>query len=109
MTKRKPVDMEAVRQARANLRRIAREHPELTTKPSEANRRGWEKDLETMDQTKDEQIVVRLSSALLERIDAYAERMRREVPGPSWNRSDVVRMLLAKAMDEADSPRKGKR
>jgi hypothetical protein len=111
MTKRKPIDMDAVRQARANLRRIAREHPELTTKPGEANRRGWEKDLETtMGETKDEQIVVRLPSALLERIDAYAERMRQEVPGPSWKRSDVVRMLLAKAMDEAEAPpRKGKR
>jgi hypothetical protein len=111
MTKKRTIDLGAVRTARANLRRLAREHPELTTKPSEANREGWESELETIvaDETKDEQIVVRLPSALLERLDAYAERMRRETPGPSWKRSDVVRMLLARALDEAEPARRGKR
>jgi hypothetical protein len=107
--KRRPVDLVAVRTARTNLRRLARERPEMTTSASEANRRGWETVLEeTMgDETKDEQIVVRLPSALLERLDAYAERMRREVPGPAWKRSDVVRMLLARAL-EADAPKRGR-
>ncbi|HXX68093.1 MAG TPA: hypothetical protein VEK07_12965 [Polyangiaceae bacterium] len=110
MTKVRRVDWAAVRAARANLRRLAREHPELTTKPSEANRRGWEHDLETMmaDETNDKQMVLRLPSALLDRLDAYAERLRHEMPGPSWKRSDVVRMLLARALDETE-PKKGKR
>jgi hypothetical protein len=65
---------------------------------------------ETMaDETNDEQIVVRLPGSLLERLDAHAERMRREVPGPAWKRSDVVRMLLARALDEAEPPKRGKR
>jgi hypothetical protein len=101
MTNVRRVDWAAVRTARANLRRLARAHPELTTKPNEANRRAWETELETMmtDDTNDEQMVVRLPAALLERVDAYAGRLRREMPGPSWKRSDVVRLLLARALD----------
>lgn len=111
MSKVRRVDLKAVRVARANLRRLAREHPELTTEPSKANRRGWETEVEAMidEETKDEQIVVRLPGSLLERVDAYAERLRREMPGPSWKRSDVVRMLLARALDQAAPPKKGKR
>jgi hypothetical protein len=60
------------------------------------------------EETKDEQIVVRLPASLLERLDAYADRMRREMPGPSWKRSDVVRMLLARALDDIE-PKRGKR
>jgi hypothetical protein len=110
MNKRRPVDLEAVRLARANLRRLARDHPELTTEPSKANRRRWETEVEAIvDETKDEQMVVRLPGALLARVDAYAERLRREMPGPSWKRSDVVRLLLAKALDESEPPKKSKR
>jgi metal-responsive CopG/Arc/MetJ family transcriptional regulator len=61
------------------------------------------------DETKDEQIVVRLPSSLLERLDAYADRMRREMPGPAWKRSDVVRMLLTKALDASEPAKRGKR
>jgi hypothetical protein len=108
--KGRPVNLEAVRLARANLHRLAREHPELTTEPSKANRRRWETEVEAIvDETKDEQMVVRLPSSLLERVDAYAERLRREMPGPSWKRSDVVRHLLAKALDEAEPPKRGRR
>ena len=46
MSKRRPVDLEAVRTAGANLCRLAPKHPELTVPPSEANRRGWEETLE---------------------------------------------------------------
>lgn len=107
MNKVRRVDWRAVRQARANLRRLARKHPALTTKPSNANRDGWERTLENAmaDETKDEQIVVRLPGSLLKRMDAYAERLRSEMPGPAWKRSDVVRLLLAKALD-AVAPKK---
>jgi hypothetical protein len=61
------------------------------------------------DEAKGEQLVVRLPGSLLERLDAYAERMRREMPGPAWKRSDVVRLLLAKALDAAEPTKRGKR
>jgi hypothetical protein len=61
------------------------------------------------DETKGEQIVLRLPKRLLERIEAHAARLRREMPGPSWKRSDVVRMLLTQALDEVESRTKGKR
>jgi hypothetical protein len=74
-------------------------------------RTGWETDLEDAmaDETKDEQIVVRLPKSLLDKLDAHAERLRREMPGPSWKRSDVVRMLLARALEEAVPAKKGRR
>lgn len=94
-----------------NLRRLATKHPELTAAPSEANRQGWESTLETAmaDETKDEQLVVRLPGALLNRLDPYAERLRDDMPGPSWKRSDVVRLLLTRALEAAELPRKTKR
>jgi hypothetical protein len=56
----------------------------------------------------DEQLVVRIPRALLDRVDAYAERLREEQPGPAWKRSDVVRLLLARALDAAESKRRGR-
>jgi metal-responsive CopG/Arc/MetJ family transcriptional regulator len=56
----------------------------------------------------EEQLVVRLPRELLERVDVYAERLREEQPGPAWKRSDVVRLLLARALDDAERP-KGRR
>jgi hypothetical protein len=112
MSKVRRVDWKGVRAARANLRRLAREHPELTTAPSGENRDGWERTLENAmaDETKDEQLVVRLPASLLKRLDAHAERLRHEMPGPSWRRSDVVRMLLERALSEqVDAPKRGKR
>ena len=55
----------------------------------------------------EEQIVVRLPKTLLDRVDAYADRLREEQAGPAWRRSDVVRMLLAKGLDTVEAkPRK---
>ena len=104
---RKPIDLAAVRLARANLRRLAREHPELRGEPGDANRAGWERTLETMAEN-DEQIVIRLPGALVERVDAHVERLRAEQPGLRITRSDAVRMLLSKAL-EAVEPGRGKR
>jgi hypothetical protein len=109
MTKRRTVDLDAVREARTNLRRLAREHPELTAPPSEANRRGWEREVEeAMADEKNPPLVIRLPADLRARIDKYGERLKREQPGPEWNRSDVVRLLLARALDAAE-PKRGKR
>ena len=57
----------------------------------------------------DDVTIRRLPGALLARVDAYAERLRREMPGPSWKRADVVRLLLAKALDATEPMKKGKR
>lgn len=55
----------------------------------------------------DEQLVVRLPGALLARVDAYADALRREQPGPAWKRSDVVRLLLTRGLDAVEpKPRK---
>lgn len=104
------VDLAVVRSARASLARLAEDFPELRAPSSRCNRLRWEEVLEDMMATKksatkcgqDEQLVVRLPKALLERVDTYAERLRDEQPGPSWKRSDVVRLLLARALDSVE-------
>ena len=55
----------------------------------------------------DEQLVVRLPSDLVDRIDARAEELREAMPGAKLSRADIVRVLLTQALDAAD--RKGKR
>lgn len=57
----------------------------------------------------DVQIVVRLSSELVERLDAMGERLRREQPGPAWKRSDVVRLLLSRGLDAESSSKARKK
>lgn len=49
-----------------------------------------------------QQAAFRLSTSLLERLDSYAERLRREQPGMTVSRSDVVRLLLTRALDGSD-------
>jgi hypothetical protein len=56
----------------------------------------------------DEQLVVRLPGALLARVDAYADALRREHPGPVFTRSDVVRLLLTRALDAIEPKRRKK-
>ena len=84
---------------------------ELTTAPNVANRKGWEATVEDAmaDETKSETIVVRLPASLFKQLDAYAERLREEMPGATWKRSDVVRMLIARALEQANVPKRGKR
>lgn len=48
----------------------------------------------------DSQLVVRLPSALVERVDAFAERMRAELPGTRFARAEAVRVLLSRALDQ---------
>ena len=86
--------------------------PELREPSGKDNRQRWEVALENVMADKktgqDEQLVVRLPNALLERVDAYAERLRDEQPGPAWKRSDVVRLLLARALDSVE-PKRGRK
>lgn len=98
------MDWPRARRALDALDAIAKAHPELVAPPSEENRKAWE---ETMKQ--ETQFVVRLTKDLADRVDAFGERLREEQPGPAWNRSDVVRLLLARALDAAEPTKKAKR
>jgi len=58
------------------------------------------------------QVAFRLPVDLLKRIDKHAERMRDQQPGVNVTRTDVVRMLLTRALDHVDGdspPRRSKR
>lgn len=111
----KPVNLADVRKARASLKKLAETYPELRAPSSKGNRAKWEELLEEevmagakKTKVSEEQLVVRLSKSLMDRVDRYAEQIREEQPGPAWKRSDVVRLLLARALDEVEqtTPRK---
>jgi hypothetical protein len=105
VSRRDSVDLDEVRRARESLAAIAEAHPELCGPPSPTNLAEWKEVLEDHEvagaKLQDEQLVVRLPAAMMKRLDAYAERLRKEQPGPTWRRSDVVRKLLAEALDAA--------
>jgi hypothetical protein len=48
----------------------------------------------------DSQLVVRLPGSLVGRVDAFAERMRDELPGVRFARAEAVRVLLTRALDQ---------
>lgn len=100
MTKRKAIDFEQVRAADERAGRIAKAHPELLAPRSKANRRKWQETLEAMmtDERSDAQLVARIPSSLLERVDAYATKLRKTT-GDNVTRGDAVRLLLASALD----------
>ena len=54
------------------------------------------------------QVAFRLPDDLLERLDAHAERMREAQPGVNVTRTDVVRTLLTRALEDAESRAKGR-
>ena len=55
-----------------------------------------------MPQTQDAQLVVRLPQDMLDRVDAFTERMQRELPGSFVRRAEAVRMLLIRGLNEFD-------
>lgn len=59
----------------------------------------------------DVRVSFRWDAKLVERIDAYAERVREEMPGLAFTRTEAVRVLLEKALAvvEAESGGRGKR
>ena len=50
--------------------------------------------------THDSQLVVRLPGTLVGRVDAFAARMRVELPGVRFARAEAVRVLLTRALDQ---------
>ena len=55
------------------------------------------------------QVAFRLPNDLLERVDAHAERLRRDVPGIDPTRADVVRVLLVRALEAVEQTEKRKK
>jgi hypothetical protein len=53
----------------------------------------------------DRQIVVRLPAALVGRVDRFAAALRAELPGTRFARSEAVRVLLTRALDQASATR----
>jgi antitoxin component of RelBE/YafQ-DinJ toxin-antitoxin module len=53
---------------------------------------------------KGRQVGFRFDEDLVERIDAYAQKMAREMPGLTFTRADAVRVLLEKALADAGLP-----
>ena len=50
---------------------------------------------------------MRLPDSLLERLERYAELMREGQPGVAVSRTDVVRLLLTRAVEQVDgTPKK---
>lgn len=47
----------------------------------------------------DSQLVVRLPSSLVARVDRFAQHMRAELPGVRFARAEAVRVLLTRALD----------
>ncbi len=44
----------------------------------------------------------RLPESLIDRLNRYAERLRRERPGLEVSRADAVRLLLSRALDQEE-------
>ena len=113
MARRKPpVDEVGARRAlRASVDRIAAEHPELVgSRGSPATDADtWTATLEgaVKDADKSKQVAFRLPASLLERLDRYAVQLEREQRGMTVNRTDVVRILLTRGLDDAEARRKG--
>ena len=43
-------------------------------------------------------LFVRVDDTLMKKLDAYVKSLRRDEPGPTWQRSDAVRRLLERAL-----------
>jgi hypothetical protein len=97
------IDLALVRAARQRLHELAQEHPELQGSPSPENEAAWLQALEAG--VADETLAVvafRFDAALIRRLDKQAERFSAEL-GTKITRSDAVRMLLTRALDDAEA------
>lgn len=63
-----------------------------------AKAKGGESDAQLM-------VAFRLAPDLIKRLDAHAARLTEQMPGASFTRTDVVRMLLLKGLEEAEEKR----
>jgi hypothetical protein len=104
------VDKARAARALANLDALEKSFPHLVdkTKSGPHNTKDWE---HIMAREKiGPAAPLRLTEEILERVETYAERMRKENPGVNYTRSDALRRLILVGLDvvEAEKP-KGKR
>ena len=105
------MDLARVRAARARLDALVRDHPELVGTGGDGVA-GWVVTLEGDEAMADtEQVAFRLPKDLIARIDDYAARLAKEQAGMTVTRTDVVRVLLTRALDAepASKPKGGRR
>ncbi len=98
---------ELLKLAHRKLDALAREQPELTA-PTAHDRERTDRMA-----ANEKQVSFRLPADLVDRIDAHAQRMQANAPGMTVTRADVVRMLLTRAIVEAEAeqgtkPRRGR-
>ena len=101
---RKRIDLEKVKAARRTLKEIATEHPDLLGESSPENVEGWQSILTENEMAKTTLVAFRLENELLKRIDAYVKQLEQETPGVKLARVDAVRVLLLRALAEAEKP-----
>jgi hypothetical protein len=112
------LDELAIAAASRRLDALASKHPELVDGEAgtEDNRAAWveilaadEKGQTPMTPKASErgvQLAFRVPAELVERLDAHAERLSREHPGLEFTRTDAVRTLLTRALDEIEGEKK---
>ena len=111
MSNRKPIDLDAVREARRNLERLVREHPELKDR-ADALADDFDEIMgdENMATTPSQ---FRLSEELLKRIDRHAKRLQRQADAQGIpvkiTRTAALRALLTDALDRTEAADKSKR
>ena len=99
MRKRR-LDLEKIRAGLAKLDALVEAHPELTSPEAQARLTAWLQTEETQHMPVSEKIFVRMDPELVNTIEQYAERMRAEHPGFHPTRSDAIRALLYKAIEQ---------
>lgn len=100
MTKPKPIDWRAVAEARRELDRLRREHPELSGPSDTSDWIASLKENTTMADT--QQAAFRLPIDLLKRLDRHVKRLQEASPGMNVSRTDAVRLLLTSGLDQAE-------
>lgn len=111
------VDELAVAAASARLDQLAASSPGLLGDPSAANIEEWIEIIETDEKgphmpkstEPGEQLAFRFPKKLVERIDRYAVTLAEEHSGIEFSRSQVVRVLLTRALDALDKEKSPKR
>lgn len=111
--KHTPTDEIAIAGASRRLGELADAHPELRGPSGQANVAGWIETLENEEQRMSpkatelgEQLAFRLPRSLIERLDKHADRLAHDNPGLEFTRTDVVKTLLTRALDDIESGEK---
>lgn len=97
----RPVNLGRVRRALARLDALAAARGDLFD-PTAAGRADLDALTLTLEESmpQDSRVAFRLPADILERVDRYADKLARENPGMRVSRSDAVRMLLTRALDQ---------